>query len=222
VEVFTHPTDPPSPASNEQQAMTRSGVFACVMICGVIANCRSGPPSPSGIPVFAEGRVSMTFTPQDQTFAEAAEAYRRLWVDEGSKIIEAMERGTGLTYLEKHVNAVIFEGTSSSGSGTRPMYLRASYPSDVKQAVLVHEHGHRLIAQLFVRPPDPDEHRVLYLFLYDVWTSLWGKDFADRQVAIESDRRGLYDYETAWKWALSLDKDQRASRFAAIVNANRR
>jgi hypothetical protein len=59
-------------------------------------------------------------------------------------------------------------------------------------------------------------------FLYDVWTSLWGKEFADRQVAIESDRRGLYDYETAWKWALSLDKDQRASRFAAIVKANRR
>jgi hypothetical protein len=217
-----YPTDRPSPASNEQQAMTRSGVFACVVICGVFVACRSGPPSPSGIPVFAEGRVSMTFTPQDQTFAEAAEAYRRLWVDEGSKIIEAMARGTGLTYLEKHVNAVIFEGVSVSGSGDRPMYLRASYPSDVKQAVLVHEHGHRLIAQLIVRPPDLDEHRVLDLFLYDVWTSLWGKDFADRQVAIESDRRGVYDYETAWKWALSLDKDQRASRFTAVVNANRR
>ena len=163
----------------------------------------------------------MTFTPQDQTFAEAAEAYRRLWVDEGSRIIEAMERGTGLTYLEKHVNAVIFEGPSSSGFGERPMYLRASYPSDVKRSALVHEHGHRLIAQLAVRPPELDEHRVLFLFLYDVWTSLWGKDFADQQVAIESDRRGLYDYETAWKWALSLSKDQRTSRFMAIVNANR-
>ena len=164
----------------------------------------------------------MTFTPQDQTFADAAEVYRRLWVDEGSKIIEAMELGTGLRYFEKHVNAVIFEGTSSSGIGDRPMYLRASYPTEVKLSVLVHEHGHRLIAQLTVRPPELDEHHVLFLFLYDVWTSLWGKDFADRQVAIESDRRRLYDYETAWKWALSLSKDQRASRFMAIVNANRR
>jgi len=202
--------------------MTRSGVFVCVAICGVFANCRSGPSSPSGVPLFAEGSVSMTFTPQDQTFAEAAEAYRRLWVDEGSRIIDAMERGTGLTYLEKHVDAVIFEGTSSSGSGSRPMYLRASYPADVKKATLVHEHGHRLIAQLTSRPPDLDEHRVLDLFLYDVWTSLWGKDFADQQVAIESERRGLYDYETAWKWALSLGKDERASRFAGIVNANRK
>jgi hypothetical protein len=55
-----------------------------------------------------------------------------------------------------------------------------------------------------------------------VWTSLWGKDFADEQVATESGRRGLYDYETAWKWALSLSSDERASRFAAIVRANRR
>lgn len=202
--------------------MTPSGVFVSVAICGVFAGCRSGPPAPSGVPVLAEGRVSMTFTPQDQTFADAAEVYRRLWVDEGSKIIEAMERGTGLRYLEKHVNAVIFEGTSTSGSSDRPMYLRASYPSDVKRAVLVHEHGHRLIAQLTVRPPELDEHRVLFLFLYDVWTSLWGKDFSDRQVAFDGDLRGLYDYETAWKWALSLSKDERASRFTAIVNANRR
>src|SRR5262245_22806314 len=202
--------------------MTRSGVFACLAICGVFAGCRSSLPSPSGVPVFADGKVSMTFTPQDQTFAEAAEAYRRLWVDDGSKIIDALERGTGLTYLEKHVDAVIFEGTSRSGGNDRPMYLRASYPSDVKLSTLVHEHGHRLIAQLTVRPPDLDEHRVLFLFLYDVWTSLWGKGFADQQVAFESDLRGLYDYETAWKWALSLSKEQRASRFAEIVSANRR
>src|SRR5262245_37707442 len=97
--------------------MTRSRVFAWVAICGACAGCGSGLPSPSGVPVLAEGRVSMTFTPQDPTFAEATEAYRRLWVDDGSKIIEALERGTGLTYLEKHVNAVIFEGTSRSGIG---------------------------------------------------------------------------------------------------------
>ena len=164
----------------------------------------------------------MTFTPQDQTFAEAAEAYRALWADEGSKIVEAMEQGSGLTFLEKDVKAVIFEGPSSSGFGDRPMYLRASYPADVKKATLVHELGHRLIAQLTNRPPDLDEHRVLFLFLYDVWESLWGKDFADQQVIIERGRQGLYDYDTAWKWALSISKDERASRFAAIVKANRR
>jgi hypothetical protein len=83
------------------------------------------------------------------------------------------------------------------------MYLRASYPADVKKAALVHEHGHRLIAQLRNRPTDVDEHRMLFLFLYDVRQSLWGKAFADTQVKIESGRTGLYDYESAWKWARS-------------------
>ena len=100
------------------------------------------------------------------------------------------------------------------------MYLRASYPADVKKSVLVHEHGHRLIVQLKNRPADLDEHRVLDLFLYDVWESLWGRDFADQQVTFESGLRGMYDYEAVWKWALSLSKA--AGRFADIVRDNRR
>ena len=173
--------------------MTRSGVLVCAAICGVVAGCGGSPSAPSGVPVFAEGRVSMTFTPQDQTFAEAADAYRRVWVAEGSTIVDAMERGTGLTFLEAHVNAVIFEGVSRSGVGDSPMYLRASHPADVKKAILVDEHGHRLIAQLRTRPADLDEHRVLDLFLYDVWESLWGSNLADQQVKFESGLRGLYD-----------------------------
>ena len=204
--------------------MTRSGAFACVTIYSVITSCGDSPsaPTPTGTPLFAEARVSMTFTPQDQTFAEAAEAYRRIWVSEGSAIVDTMERVTSLTFLERHVSAVIFEGTSHSGMGDGPMYLRASYPADVKKATLVHEHGHRLIVQLGTRPADLDEHRVLDLFLYDVWEVLWGRDLADQQVTFESGLRGLYDYEAAWKWALSLSKAERASRFADIVKANRR
>ena len=91
----------------------------------------------------------------------------------------------------------------------------------MKKATLVHEQGHRLIAQLKNRPTDLDEHRVLDLFLYDVWEDVWGRDLADQQVKFESGMRGLYDYETAWKWALSFSKAERASRLAAIVKANR-
>jgi hypothetical protein len=175
-----------------------------------------------GVPLLAAGRVNMTFTPQDQTFAAAAEAYRRLWEEEGPKIVEGMERGSGLRFVETDVKAVIFEGPSQSGFGSTPMYLRASYPADVKKATLVHELGHRLNGQLRQRPKDLDEHRLLFLYLYDVWESLYGKAFADEQVTVESGRRGLYDYETAWKWAMSISKEERASRFAEIVKANRR
>jgi hypothetical protein len=204
--------------------MTRSGALVCVAIYGLVTGCGHSPsaPTPAGTPLFAEGRVSMTFTPQDQTFAEAAEAYRRAWIAEGSAIVEAMERVSGLTFLERHVNAVVFEGTSRSGVGDTPMYLRASYPADVKKAALVHELGHRLIAQLTIRPADLDEHRVLDLFLYDVWESLWGRDFANQQVMFDSGLTGLYDYKAAWAWALSISKEERASRLADIVRANRR
>ena len=170
----------------------------------------------------AQGKVSMTFTPEDRKFTDAADAYTRLWAAEGSKIVEAMERGSGLPFLETHVKAMIFEGPSRSGYGDTPMYLRASYPADVKKATLVHELGHRLMAQLRNRPHDVDEHRVLFLFLYEVWESLWGKAFADEQVEVESRRTGLYDYATAWKWALSMSKAERAARFADIVKANPR
>ena len=50
----------------------------------------------------------------------------------------------------------------------------------------------------------------------------WGRNLADQQVRFESGLKGLYDYETAWKWALSLSKEERALRFADIVRANRR
>ena len=174
-------------------------------------------------PAFGQDRkVNMVFTPQSEKFEPAAEEYRRLWAEEGPTIIQGMERGSGLTFLEKEVKAVIFEGPSSSGFGDRPMMLRASYPPDVKKATLVHELGHRMNGQLRRRPRDIDEHRILFLYLYDVWESLYGKQFADQQVVIESGRKGIYDYDTAWKWAKAMSKEERASRFAAIVNENRK
>ena len=165
--------------------------------------------------------LTMTFTPQVPAFDEAAEAYRRLWAEEGSRITPELEQRTTLTFVGRTIPAVVFEGPSRAGNRDVPMHLRASYTADEKKSALVHELGHRLIAQLANRPADLDEHRVLNLFLYEAWESLWGKDFADRQVEVESGRRGLYDYESAWRWALSLSKEERAARFASIVRANR-
>ena len=201
--------------------MTRSGVLVFAAICGDVAGCRGGPRRRRGF-LCSRRQDQHDLHSARPDVCGARDAYRRAWVAEGSAILEAMERGTGLTFLETHVNAVVYEGVSSSGAGDTPMYLRASYPADVKKATLVHEHGHRLIAQLRIRPADLDEHRVLDLFLYDVWESLWGRDFADQQVTIESGRTGLYDYKAAWNWALSISKAERASRFADIVKANHR
>ena len=172
--------------------------------------------------LLAQPRVTLTFTPESQKFLDATEAYRQLWAAEGDAIIGAIERASGLTFREREVKAIVFEGASSSGFGDTPMRMRASYPLEVKRATLAHELGHRMNGQLRNRPQDVDEHRLLFLYLYEAWDILGGKEFADRQVVVESGRKGIYDYDTAWKWAMTQTKEQRATRFAEIVRANRR
>jgi predicted metal-dependent peptidase len=95
------------------------------------------------------------------------------------------------------------------------MQLRASYPAEVKKATLIHELLHRMLGRVRTTT-EIDEHRKLFLVLYDIWVSLYGKEFADRNVAVESLRKGLYDYETAWKWALAMSPEERAAKFKAL------
>jgi hypothetical protein len=168
--------------------------------------------------------VSITFTPEKKNpkFDAAADEYRRIWADEGDRIIRAMEQVSKLKFPEKKIKAEIYEGPSNSGRGSTPMKMRSSYSPDVKKGALVHELGHRMNSQLRKRPSDLDEHRLLFLYLYEVWEQLYGKEFADREVAFEKTLKGLYDYETAWNWALSISREERLSRFADVVNANKK
>ena len=139
----------------------------------------------------------------------ATEAYREIWRTEGERISAALEAATGLEMEAGPIRAIVYEGISNSGYKRQPMYMRASYPPDTKRATLVHELAHRLIADLTTR--DLEEHPIIFLFVYDVWVTLWGQDFADAQVAVESERRGNYDYESAWRDALALGREGRAS-----------
>jgi hypothetical protein len=173
----------------------------------------------------AQGKgVGITFTPEkdNQSFSAAAEEYRRIWTDEGEHIIRTMEQISRLTFPERTIKAEIYEGPSFSGRGGAPMRLRASYAADVKKGVLVHELGHRMNAQLKKRPKDLDEHRLLFLYLYDLQESLYGKEFADSQVAFEKTLKGSYDYDAAWNWALGMSRDERLAKFGEVARANRK
>jgi hypothetical protein len=102
------------------------------------------------------------------------------------------------------------------------MRLRASYSADVKKGTLVHELGHRMNSQLTKRPVDLDEHRLLFLYLYDLYEDLYGKEFADSQVAFGKTLKGLYDYEAAWNWTLAMSREERLRRFAEVLKINRK
>ncbi len=162
-------------------------------------------------------RVAISFEPQTPTeaFVKAAAEYDALWTAEGNRLIDAMERVTAVKFRERNIKAVIYEAASFSGSGKTPMRLRASYTPEVKKATLVHELLHRMLVDVKTTP-EIDEHRKLFLVLYDIWVLLEGKDFADRNVVVESGRKGLYDYDSAWKWALAMSADERAARFKTL------
>jgi hypothetical protein len=160
--------------------------------------------------------VRISFTPESDNFTAAATEYTALWKREGPGIIAAMERVSGIRfdsppYADTAITAIIFEGASSSGFRDKPMRLRASYPEPTKRATLVHELGHRL--QIGVAGTE-DEHEVLFLWVYDVWVALWGKQFADEQVLVEKARRG--PYPRAWDAALALSASERAAKFTQL------
>ena len=146
--------------------------------------------------------TELDFVAREPTFAGAAAEYRAIWNSEGDRIASALRAATGLSLEPGPVRAIVCECVSYSGFRETPMQLRASYSEATKRATLVHELSHRLIS--YVAPEDIDQHPVIFLFVYDVWVQLWGKEFADAQVGVESGRRGLYDYEAAWKNALAL------------------
>jgi hypothetical protein len=160
-------------------------------------------------------RVQITFEAMEPEFEAAAADYRALWAAEGARIIAALEKRSGLKWTEREIRAQVYEGASNSGFGTRPMRLRASYPAGTKKATLIHEIGHRLHGSLFKQ--GEEDHPFLFLYLYDVWRDLYGQEFADAQVKIESARKGLYDYERAWKQALDLTEDERITAWRNFV-----
>ena len=156
----------------------------------------------------------VSFVPVTPQFAAASDEYRRVWEAEGARIVAALERTAGLPFPAGPIDAIVSEGRPMAAYDGRTIRLRASYSPAYKKATLVHELGHRLALAL-PRDSGLDDHRLLYLFLYDVWTDLYGKAFADRMVSIERRIPG-YDYDSAWSWALAMTREERQARLRAL------
>jgi hypothetical protein len=158
---------------------------------------------------------ALTFRAIHQATDPATDEYRQLWCAEGARVIATMERVTGYRYPGGAVDVLVSNNTPMTAFGGRSMALKASYPQYYKRATLVHELGHRL-AFTMPRTADLDEHRMLYLFLYDVWSDLYGAAYAEGMVDIERRIKGRYDYAAAWDWALSMTRGERQARLKAL------
>ncbi len=157
--------------------------------------------------------LRIVFHPDSDQFSAAAHQYESIWAGEGARITAAMEAASGLKFEDREVEAIILEVSSQSGYKEKPMLLRASYPMDTKKATLIHELGHRLQADLFHQ--DEDDHKYLFLWVYDVWVKLYGREFADAQVVVEKQRGRMYP--AAWDFALSFTADQRVAKWKETV-----
>lgn len=157
----------------------------------------------------------LSFVPVQPRFAEASAEYARIWKMDGPRIAASLEAVSGLRFPDAPVEAIVSNARPMTSYDGRLIRLRADYSPDYKKATLVHELGHRLVLAL-PRRADLDDHRLLYLFLYDVWTDLEGSDFADRMVSIERRIPGGYDYDSAWTWALSQTRTERQERLRAL------
>ena len=118
--------------------------------------------------------MTIHFEPQAPTeaFVKAAAEYDAIWKAESARIVEAMERITGARFEEREIKAVVYQGTSFSGSGNTPMRLRAELSGGGQES---HGHSQALSSDARPRPDDEleiDEHRKLFLVLYDIWVTL--------------------------------------------------
>jgi hypothetical protein len=164
--------------------------------------------------LLAAASPRIDFTPTQPAFAAGAAEYKAIWNSDGARIVAALEAASGLIFPDGAIDALVTRGRPMMSYDGRSMRLRADYSLDYKKATLVHELGHRLA---FMLPRgELDDHRLLYLFLYDAWTDLYGKDFADRMAAIERRIPGGYDYDAAWTWALSQTREERQERLRIL------
>lgn len=165
------------------------------------------------VPLLLGAAPPVSFAAPDSTFAPAADEYRQIWEADGERIAAALERTSGLSFPSHRISVTVSRGRPMTSFDGRSMRLRADYSPAYKKATLVHEMGHSL-AFTIKRPEGLDDHQLLYLFLYDAWTDLYGSDFADRMASIE--RRIGPGYDSAWKWALAMSREERRERLAAL------
>ena len=157
----------------------------------------------------------VTFTPLEPRFAETADYYRRLWRAEGERIVAALERMSGFAFPDRPLEIILRDGRPMTGFGCSAIRLRGTYTGPVAVGTLIHELGHCLSAAI-PRTAELDDHQLLYLFLYDVWTDLYGRDFADNMVRLERRIPTGYDYDAAWTWALAMTREERQARLRAL------
>lgn len=177
-------------------------------------------------------KVQIEFVPDAKEFADGAVQYQQIWSQEGKRMVAAIEKITGLPFVEKTIQCRVNNDIPNSGkANSEPFQVKASDQPDLKRDNIVHELCHRHLRAHGIRTRQfygddrvlsrdiPEEarqisvnaHKLLDLVLYDIWDELYGTLYADRLLKVE---QGFDDhYREAWEYAIALSRDQRHREF---------
>ena len=151
-----------------------------------------------------------------------AKAYKKVWSQNSRKILKAFRDITGLEFIQSTITAHVYDGDRSfSGIPYKPMRLQGNYRTDEERLlILVHELSHRLLGGNGLGNMDKfsnlEDHRRIYLFMYDVVNKAYGIELAERLETSEA--RDMHpDYSKAWHQAMSMTYVQRQTELKAMV-----
>jgi hypothetical protein len=148
-------------------------------------------------------------------FIEGAEEYTKIWTEDGERVTEAIERISGFKFRADLYNSIVY---GKDRSESYPLTLNCKYPPEQKKSTLIHELTHKVLPRNDVmKASELENHKVLNLILYDIWTDLYGKEFADNAVMGEHLFQPLY--KEAWEFALALTKEERQQEFQKFLDS---
>lgn len=94
-----------------------------------------------------------------------------------------------------------------------------------KEEALFYCNRHRLRtlhASLKNHPHNDNDHAMLFIYLYDAFTDLYGQSFADNMIAEENKRSNpKNNYKDMWDTALALTREQRQEQLKETVRKYR-
>lgn len=157
--------------------------------------------------------------PQNTLFA--CMRYERFWQTREDEIKVAFHKHTGLAFQQDEITVIAHDDISYSGSETKPMRLNSDLEEDWRcGAELMHELGHRLLGGNGLDEDDVPElnassHSLLFLFLYDVWQDIIGKEAADKKVSLENRTE---EYQKVWGWALGKTYQERQTLLKQVID----
>lgn len=148
-------------------------------------------------------------------FIEGVEEYKKIWQVDGEKITNTIESMSGFKFRAEEYNAIILDNKPSA---SYPLILLSSYPFEKKQSTMVHELAHKVLPRNdIMKQSELENHKVLNLILYEIWTELYGIEFSNN--AVKGEATWSDTYKDAWNWAMSLSKEEREEEYKKYLTS---